>query len=40
VAPALRSVATALARDLDAVTAGLTLPYSAGPVDGQIDRIK
>ena len=33
-APALRSFATGLERDLDAVTAGLTLPYSSGPVEG------
>ena len=29
-----------LSRDLDAVTAGLTLPYSSGPVEGAINRIK
>jgi transposase len=39
-APALRSFATGLGRDLDAVTAGLTLPYSSGPVEGTINRIK
>lgn len=33
-APALRSFDTGLERDLDAVTAGLTLPYSSGPVEG------
>jgi transposase len=39
-APALRSFATGLTRDLDAVTAGLTLSYSSGPVEGTINRIK
>jgi transposase len=38
--PALRSFATGLERDLDAVTAGLTLPYSSGPVEGTVNRIK
>jgi transposase len=33
-APALRSFAAGLCRDLDAVTAWLTLPYSSGPVEG------
>ena len=27
-------------RDLDAVTAGLTLSYSSGPVEGAVNRIK
>jgi transposase len=39
-APALRAFATGLDRDLDAVTAGLTLPDSSGPVEGTINRIK
>jgi Transposase len=39
-APALRSFATGLDRDLDAVTAGLTLSYSSGPVEGAVNRIK
>ncbi|GIM96106.1 hypothetical protein Ato02nite_078990 [Paractinoplanes toevensis] len=26
--------------DLDAVTAGLSLPYSSGPVEGNVNRIK
>jgi transposase len=39
-APALRSFATGLERDLDAVTAGLTLSYSSGPVEGTVNRIK
>jgi transposase len=36
----LRSFVTGLERDLDAVTAGLTLPWSSGPVEGQVNRIK
>jgi transposase len=39
-APALRSFAAGLERDLDAVTAGLTLPYNSGPVEGTVNRIK
>jgi transposase len=39
-APALRSFATGLERDLDAVTAGLTLSYSSGTVEGTVNRIK
>jgi transposase len=39
-APALRSFAAGLERDHDAVTAGLTLSYSSGPVEGAINRIK
>ena len=27
-------------RDLAAVTAGLSLPYSSGPVEGHVNRIK
>ncbi|MFB9704895.1 transposase [Rhodococcus aetherivorans] len=38
--PALRSFAVGLLRDLDAVTAGLTLEYSSGPVEGHVNRIK
>ena len=26
--------------DLDAVTAGLSLPFSSGPVEGNVNRIK
>ncbi|MGV9868044.1 ISL3 family transposase [Rhodococcus koreensis] len=37
---ALWSFVTGLRRDLDAVIAGLTLPYSSGPVEGHINRIK
>jgi transposase len=33
--PALRSFVTGLRSDLDAVTNGLTLPYSSGPVEGR-----
>jgi len=36
----MRSFAVGLLRDLDAVTAGLTLEYSSGPVEGHVNRIK
>jgi hypothetical protein len=36
----LRSFAAVLPRDWDAVTAGLTLPYSSGIVEGHVNRIK
>jgi transposase len=36
----LRSVANGLQRDLAAVTAGLTLPWSSGAVEGQVNRVK
>lgn len=36
----LRGFATGLRRDWDAVKAGLTLPYSSGPVEGNVNRIK
>jgi len=39
-APALRSFVVGLRADLAAVTAGLSLPYSSGPVEGQVTRIK
>jgi len=39
-APAPRSFASGLDRDLDAVTARLTLSYSSGPVEGTVNRIK
>ena len=39
-APALRSFANGLRRDLDAVTAGLTTDYSSGAVEGTVNRIK
>ncbi|MGP4030354.1 transposase [Actinomadura sp. 3N407] len=38
--PELRSFVTGLRRDQDAVTAGLTLPYSSGPVEGHVNRIE
>jgi transposase len=38
--PELHSFVAGLRRDQDAVTAGLTLPYSSGPVEGHINRIK
>nr|AIU93832.1 hypothetical protein LRS1606.398 [Rhodococcus sp. NS1] len=38
--PALRSFTAGLRRDLDAVTAGLTLEHNSGPVEGHVNRIK
>jgi len=38
--PELHSFVLGLRRDQDAVTAGLTLPYSSGPVEGHVNRIK
>jgi transposase len=38
--PALRSFAAGLKRDLAAVVNGLTLPYSSGAVEGNVNRIK
>jgi transposase len=38
--PALTSFATTLRRDLDAVRHGMTLPYSSGAVEGNVNRIK
>jgi transposase len=38
--PQLQSFAAGLRRDLQAVTAGLTLPYSSGAVEGNVTRIK
>jgi transposase len=38
--PAMRSFGAGLRTDRDAVTAGLSLPYSSGPVEGQVTRIK
>jgi len=37
--PQIRSFANALSRDLDAVKAGLTQPWSSGAVEGQVNRI-
>ena len=38
--PALHSLVTGLRRDLDAVTAGLTMTWSSGAVEGNVNRIK
>lgn len=38
--PGIASFANGLTSDLDAVTAGLTLPHSSGPVEGNVNRIK
>ncbi|MEV4418015.1 transposase [Catellatospora sp. NPDC049609] len=38
--PGLHSFVAGLQRDLDAVTAGLTLPWNSGPVEGHVNRIK
>jgi transposase len=38
--PGLHSFTTGLWRDHQAVTNGLTLPYSSGPVEGNVNRIK
>ena len=38
--PALRSFTRGLRRDLEAVTAGLTLPYNSGAVEGTVNKIK
>jgi transposase len=38
--PASRSFATGLRRDLTVVANGLTLPYSSGAVEGNVNRIK
>jgi transposase len=39
-APALRSFVAGVRTDLAAVTAGLTLDYNSGPVEGTVNRIK
>ncbi len=36
----IRQFAQGLERDKAAVVAGLTLPYSTGPVEGHINRLK
>ena len=36
----LRSFANGIQRDLAAVTNGLSLSYSSGPVEGHVNRIK
>jgi transposase len=38
--PALHSLVTGLRRDLDAVVAGLSMPWNSGPVEGNVNRIK
>jgi transposase len=38
--PALHTLVTSLRRVHAAVTAGLSLPYSSGAVEGQVNRIK
>ena len=38
--PALHSFITGLRQDLAAVTAGLTLPWSNGPTEGAVNRVK
>ncbi|MFE1841687.1 hypothetical protein [Streptomyces sviceus] len=38
--PSLSRFAQHLERDLDAVTAGLTVPFSSGFVEGHVNRIK
>lgn len=36
----LRGFAKGLRKDWTAIGAGLTVPYSSGPVEGHVDRIK
>jgi transposase len=38
--PDLHSFVTGVRRDRDAVVAGLTLPWSSGPVEGHVNRLK
>ena len=38
--PHLHTFANGLERDHDAVLAGLTLPYSSGPVEGTVTKLK
>ena len=38
--PSLHTFTKGLQRDLDAVTAGHTLPYSSGAIEGAVNRIK
>ncbi|MFE9328706.1 transposase [Nocardia sp. NPDC052278] len=38
--PALHSFVTGLEHDFAAVTAGLTLPWSNGPVEGTVNKLK
>ncbi|MGW5063021.1 hypothetical protein ACWEQ2_37965 [Streptomyces sp. NPDC004096] len=38
--PSLHTLAAGIDRDLDAVIAGLTLPWNSGAVEGHVNRIK
>ncbi|MFJ8495947.1 transposase [Streptomyces sp. NPDC094038] len=38
--PALHSLVNGMKRDLDAVTAGLSTPWSSGQVEGHVTRVK
>jgi hypothetical protein len=38
--PGISSFASGLEQDLDAVTNGLTMPWSSGPVEGRVNHIK
>ncbi|MDH2390624.1 transposase [Streptomyces sp. HNM0663] len=38
--PALHSLVNGMKRDLDAVTAGLSMPWSSGQVEGHVTRAK
>jgi transposase len=38
--PGIASFAKGLEQDLDAVTCGLTMPWSSGPVEGRVNHIK
>ncbi|MET9641183.1 transposase [Streptomyces virginiae] len=38
--PALHSLVSGLRRDFDAVTAGLSTPWSSGQVEGHVTRVK
>jgi transposase len=38
--PELHTFATGIRQDLSAVTAGLTMPHSSGPAEGNVNRIK
>ncbi|MEV8351978.1 transposase [Streptomyces niveus] len=38
--PSLHTLAASIDRDLTAVTAGLTLPWNSGAVEGHVNRIK
>jgi transposase len=38
--PSLHTLAAGIDRDLNAVTAGLTRPWSSGAVEGHVNRIK